>query len=309
MLVFVSLAGAGGASCWGKEHTLFVGRRRPAVLLMVGALFGILTAAPSAQAASCTAVPGSIPGTDVTVLGTQYRVPTVSNVTVCTSSATTPWVAVDLNGYGYCSTGCFSVILQGGATDAGALSVSYRTDGVQHTESVDPSGVGGGGNICLFSVGSPDAPYPSCSIALGPDGLPNVGPLPTVPPVPTTGPLPTVPPVPTTGPLPTVPPVPTTGPLPSPPPVPTAPPVPSTPPVPTVSQIRALVDSILAGLPGCETVPDVYDANGNPHNFCQDPRGWTSTLVQAVQQFCEESCNANGIRCIATGDPRYCGSE
>ncbi|MDQ3953597.1 MAG: hypothetical protein M3279_11655 [Actinomycetota bacterium] len=154
-------------------------RRRTAVILAAGALTGLLTvAAPPAQAQGCTSVPGSVPGTDVTILGQQHRIPTISNITVCAGTSSAPLIAVETSGNGYCSTACLSVLLQGDEADAGAVTISYREDGTTRTRSVDPGGVGGGSDSCLLSVGSPDAPYPSCAVAIGPDGLPGIPPVP-----------------------------------------------------------------------------------------------------------------------------------
>lgn len=218
--------------------TIF-GKRRGAAGSLAAALLTTFAiwGAPAAQAATCVSVPVSTIGTDVSLLGDRYRVPAVSGIRVCADGASTPLVAVETSG-GSCSSGCLSVLLQGNDTDAGAVTIYYSTDGTSHSETVNPGGAGGGSDTCLLSVGSPDAPYPNCAVAIGPDGLPGGG-----------DPLPDV--------------------------------------------------------PGCETVPDVYDENGNPTGFCDDPAGWIRTVVNAVRAYCDAgNCSAAGIRCIVLGDCR-----
>lgn len=152
--------------------------RRPASLgltaVMAVTMIGV---ASPAQARSCTAVPGSVTGTDVTILGDRYRVPWISNIQVCTDGASAPLVGVETSGNGYCSTTCLSVLLRGDDADAGAVTISYREDGTTRSQTLNPGGVGGGSDTCLFSIGSPEAPYPWCTIALGPDELPDVNDL------------------------------------------------------------------------------------------------------------------------------------
>jgi hypothetical protein len=43
---------------------------------------------------------------------------------------------------------------------------------------VNPDGVGVGDEICVLSVGIPDAPEPNCNVSIGPDGdpVPDLGP-------------------------------------------------------------------------------------------------------------------------------------
>lgn len=155
-------------------------QRRATVASLVLVLFGslVLAGAPWARAATCQSVPGSTPGTDVRILGEDHRVPAISNIRVCADGATAPLVAVDLAGHGYCLSPCLSVLLVGDDLDVGPITVSYQEDGVTQSTTNDPPGAGGPGSECLLSVGSPDAPYPTCLNAIGPDlgdPLGNVG--------------------------------------------------------------------------------------------------------------------------------------
>lgn len=136
-------------------------------LLLVGST--VFAAAPAAQATTCQSVPGATPGTDVRILGEDHRVPAISNIRVCSDGATAPLVAVDLAGHGTCLSPCLSVLLVGDDLDVGPVTVSYAEDGVARTVTNDPPGAGGPGSECLLSVGSPDAPYPTCLNAIGPD--------------------------------------------------------------------------------------------------------------------------------------------
>lgn len=146
-------------------------RRRATVssLALVLVVSAVLAAAPPARAATCQSVPGSTPGTDVRILGEDHRVPAISNISVCSDGATVPLVAVDLAGHGYCSSPCLSVLLVGDDLDVGRVTLSYQEDGVVRSVTNDPPGSAGPGNECLLSVGSPDAPYPTCLNAIGPD--------------------------------------------------------------------------------------------------------------------------------------------
>jgi hypothetical protein len=114
-------------------------------------------------------VPGSTPGTDVRLAGQDHRVPGISNIRVCSDGATAPLVAVDLAGHGYCLSPCMSILLDGNDLDVGAITLYYSKDGVVQTSTTDPSPVDGPGDECLLSVGSPDAPYPTCFNAIGPE--------------------------------------------------------------------------------------------------------------------------------------------
>ncbi|MDQ3982887.1 MAG: hypothetical protein M3271_09450 [Actinomycetota bacterium] len=147
-----------------------IARRRAEVVFLIAALVGaLLVWAPSAEAATCQNVPGSTPGTDVRLAGQDHRVPAISNIRVCSDGATAPIVAVDLAGHGNCLSPCLSILLDGNDLDVGAITLSYSKDGVVQTSTTDPSPVDGPGDECLLSVGSPDAPYPTCFNAIGPE--------------------------------------------------------------------------------------------------------------------------------------------
>lgn len=124
-----------------------------------------------ARAATCQSVPGSTPGTDISIGGQPHRVPGVSNVKVCADTGSVGLVSVSFDGNGYCNFGCFSVLIPGSEVDLAGVTISYALDGSPRSTTVDPGGAPGGDEGCLLSVGGPDAPYPSCSpgVAIGPD--------------------------------------------------------------------------------------------------------------------------------------------
>jgi hypothetical protein len=137
--------------------------------LAVVALATVCLGAGPAQAATCVAVPGSTPGTDVRILGEDHRIQEISNIRVCVDGSTAPLVRVDLAGYGNCLSPCLSVLLDGDDLDVGAVTVQYTADGVPQQSTTDPEPAGGPGDECLLSVGSPKAPYPTCLNAIGPN--------------------------------------------------------------------------------------------------------------------------------------------
>lgn len=145
-----------------------------AACLLVGAV--AVTAGP-AQAATCTSVPGGTIGTDVSILGDDYRVPAITNITVCADGASAPLVGVETTRLGSCISPCLSVLLRGDDADAGGVTITWREDGSSRSQTVNPGGVGGGSDVCLLSVGSPDAPRTNCAVAIGPDGVPDTGDL------------------------------------------------------------------------------------------------------------------------------------
>lgn len=136
-----------------------------AALALVGFM---LFPVASAEAATCVSVPGGTPGFDVSIGGQPHRVPAISGIQVCAGGSTLPGVTVEQWG-GNCYYGCLSVLVGGGSADPEGISVSYRADGVTQSFGVNPGGVGGGDQICVLSVGVPDAPYPTCNVALGID--------------------------------------------------------------------------------------------------------------------------------------------
>lgn len=138
-------------------------------LTLIGGL--VMAAPPRAQAATCQAVPGSTPGTDISVGGQPQRVPGVSNVKVCFDTGSAGLISVSLDGNGYCTFGCFSVLMSDGEIDVAGVTISYALDGSPRSTTIDPGGTPGGAEGCLLSVGGPDAPYPTCSpgVAIGPD--------------------------------------------------------------------------------------------------------------------------------------------
>ena len=152
-----------------------IARRRAKAVLAAAALTGALVvAAPPAQAASCTTVPAGTPGTTLRLAGQDYRVPAISNVSVCTDGGSVPLVWFATSG-GYCNIGCLSVGLSGGDTSTGAVTISYRADGSTVSHTINPGGVGGPGDSCLLSVGSPQAPHPTCPFAVNVDDLGGPG--------------------------------------------------------------------------------------------------------------------------------------
>ncbi|HYP23517.1 MAG TPA: DUF3618 domain-containing protein [Actinomycetota bacterium] len=136
-------------------------------IVALGALW-----APPAQAATCQSVPGSTTGLDLSVAGQQRRVPAISGITVCVDSPVIPLVTVSTSGNGNCTVGCLSVLSSGGDFDTGAVTLSYREDGSTRSQTVSGGSLGGPDGSCLLSVGAPDAPYPTCFVALGIDDLP-----------------------------------------------------------------------------------------------------------------------------------------
>ena len=128
---------------------------------------GLVSTGP-ASAATCVSVPGGTPGTDVSAGGVHKRVPAISNIQVCVGGASAGVVSVDQSGNGYCSAACLSVFVLGGDVDSEGISVSWRQDGSTQSQGIDPGGAGGQG-ICVISIGSPDAPYPNCEVAIGPE--------------------------------------------------------------------------------------------------------------------------------------------
>jgi hypothetical protein len=126
---------------------------------------------PRAHAVTCQSVPGSTPGTDISIGGQPHRVPGVSNVKVCVDTGSIGLISVSFAGNGYCDVGCFSVLIPGGGIDLAGVTISYALDGSPRSTTVDPGGTPGGEGGCLLSVGGPEAPYPTCSpgVAIGPD--------------------------------------------------------------------------------------------------------------------------------------------
>lgn len=149
---------------------MIFGGRRSAAALTVVVLFAAIAvwAAPPAAAATCVTVPGSTIGTDISIAGQKARIPAISGITLCAGTGTVPIVSVQTSG-GTCTFSCLSVLVGGGSVDAEGLTISYREDGVLKTVPVDPPPVAGPSSTCVFSVGSPDAPYPDCFIAIGPE--------------------------------------------------------------------------------------------------------------------------------------------
>lgn len=141
-------------------------RRVVAVLGGLALVTGILFVSP-AQAATCQSVPGETIGADVKVGPVRQRVPAISNISVCMGGATMGLVTVETSG-GTCTFSCLSVLV-GGDAGAEGLTISYYEDGVPRTIPVSPPPVGGPDATCVLSVGSPDAPYPDCFIAIGPE--------------------------------------------------------------------------------------------------------------------------------------------
>jgi hypothetical protein len=123
---------------------------------------------PPAHAATCVNVPGSTPGTNLTIAGDDYRVPAVSGISVCVGDGAVPLVGVETSG-GYCTAACLAIVTRGGDVDSGGVTISYRLDGVTTTRTVDPGGVPGLGDSCLLGVGSPQAPRSDCFFAVEPD--------------------------------------------------------------------------------------------------------------------------------------------
>jgi hypothetical protein len=235
-------------------------RSRAAAILVTGMVTGMLVTAAPAQAATCTSVPGSVTGTDVTILGDRYRVPSISNIQVCTDGASAPLVGVETSGNGYCSSACLSVLLQGDDTDAGAVTISYREDGSTRSHTVDPGGTGGGSDTCLLSVGSPEAPYPSCALALGPDELPDPNDflpddLPGVDDLPDPNDL------------------------------------------PDANELLQPVRDMLPDV--CGTLGGQYDPEtGEYVGFCDDPAGWVRMAQESLGDFCEqEGCAGYEVIC------------
>lgn len=127
-----------------------------------------LVAAP-AHAATCVNVPGSTPGTNLTIAGKDFRVPSVSNISVCTHDGSVPLVGVELQG-GNCTAACLAVVLLGGDVDPPGVTISYRVDGVTTSTTIDPGPLfGGPAGTCLLGVGSPEAPRSDCFFAIEPD--------------------------------------------------------------------------------------------------------------------------------------------
>ncbi|HEX2195789.1 MAG TPA: hypothetical protein VHJ76_02590, partial [Actinomycetota bacterium] len=124
--------------------------------------------ATPARAATCVNVPGSTPGTNVTILGDVYRIPEVPNVAVCVGDGSVPFVGVETSG-GSCTAACLAVLLRGSDVESGGVTVSYQLDGFPRSHTVDPGGVGGPGDSCVFGVGSPVAPRSDCLFAVEPD--------------------------------------------------------------------------------------------------------------------------------------------
>ncbi|MDQ3953598.1 MAG: hypothetical protein M3279_11660 [Actinomycetota bacterium] len=145
-------------------------RRRAVVVVAATALAAAMTMwAPPAHAA-CTTLPVSTPGTTVRIAGEDHRVPAISNVSICTSDGSVPFVWVETSG-GFCTTACLSIGLAGSDADAGSVTISFRADGNEVSRTVSPGGVGGPGDACLLSVGSPQAPRPDCPNAVSVDDV------------------------------------------------------------------------------------------------------------------------------------------
>lgn len=331
---------------------MILGRRKAASATLAGALFAAVAvwAAPVAQAATCVPVPGSTIGTDVSIAGQKARVPAISGIQVCAGTATTPIVSVQTSG-GTCTFACLSVLV-GGDVDAEGLSISYREDGVLRTVPVNPPPVDGPASTCLFSVGSPDAPYPDCFIAIGPELGDPIGDIDPV----IDGAVATATDLAgdagatafqlaaeagetATG---------------------LAEEAEATASalaadaiatalnlygyllgiaesadetvcdeipgvyddsgyyrhpcdnaaawanamadavveaVPDLDDIPN-VNDVLSDLPGCESVPDVYEPNGNPRRFCDGPGFWAGALVRSVNAYCDAgNCTAQAVRC------------
>ena len=55
-----------------------------------------------------------------------------------------------------------------------------------------------------------------------------------------------------------------------------------------------------------DTCVHYQDENGEWHSSCDDYPAFVRFLLESAQTFCDEYCNSRGIRCLVTGDPRYC---
>lgn len=54
--------------------------------------------------------------------------------------------------------------------------------------------------------------------------------------------------------------------------------------------------------PVCETVPDVYDSEGNSENFCDDPAGWVQLVIREARSFCGGRCHPVFLVCVLSGN-------
>jgi hypothetical protein len=143
--------------------------RRAAGISAAAGLLALTLVSSPAQAATCVNVPGSTPGTNVTIAGDDYRVPSISNISVCTHDGSVPLVGVELQG-GNCTAACLAVVLLGGDVDPPGVTISYRVDGVTTSTTIDPGPLfGGPAGTCLLGVGSPEAPRSDCFFAIEPD--------------------------------------------------------------------------------------------------------------------------------------------
>ena len=164
-------------------------KRVLAQLVAVAAVGAVVAIPGAAQAESCVSVPIGSSGFTLEAGGESVRIPAIDSAAVCYEIPGTPgipWVKTEYGGA--------SVVITGGSDDAGHVALRYVADGSTRSVTVPiPSLGGGGGETCLFGVGSPSA-RPDCAVKLHADRL-VPSPLPTVPPVPTPDPLPTLPPV------------------------------------------------------------------------------------------------------------------
>ncbi|MDQ3957959.1 MAG: hypothetical protein M3273_06505 [Actinomycetota bacterium] len=126
---------------------------------------------PASAATSCASVPATTPGFTVGVAGTQHRIPAFSGIAACVSIPDAlPVAPVVSNSIGgACTTSCTTISLQVSPVDVGALSVTFTQDGARTTHAVDPEAVGTSTTVCLVSVGTPQAPVPTCTLSLGSD--------------------------------------------------------------------------------------------------------------------------------------------
>lgn len=132
----------------------------------------VLVGAPAATAATCAPVPGSTPGTNVTIAGQVHRVPAISNIRLCVGDGAVPLVSVETYGGG-CTAACLAVVVRGSGAGTPGVTLAYYADGVPTDYTVDSRQIGGPGtDTCLLGVGAPVAPRSGCLFAVEPDGAP-----------------------------------------------------------------------------------------------------------------------------------------